>query len=79
MERRLAYRISEDSTRRLDILSVFGVLNGEHVTKAEIIERCIMDYFEEVYEAYKAAAGPDDKLLAVMEELRTRSKSRFSI
>lgn len=72
MEKRLAFSLSEDSNRRLDLLTVFGVLNGDHPTKTAIIERCIVEYFDAVYEAYKSTAGPDDRLLAIMEELRSR-------
>lgn len=73
MDRRLAYRLSEDSNRRLELLAVFGVLGGQHLTRAELIERSIQCYFDEVYDEYKGTARPDDRLLAAMDELREES------
>lgn len=72
MDRRLAYRISDESARRLELIAVFGIVDGRHLTKAEIIDRCIKDYFDGILESYRAVAGPDDRLLAAMEELSDR-------
>lgn len=66
---RLAYSLTDENRRRLNLLSVFGTLEGRDVTVSEVVNRCVQSYFSKVLEEYRKNADPDDALLKLMEEI----------
>lgn len=65
---RLAYQLSEENKKRIDLLIAFGILNGGCPTKEELINECIHNYFVHVYTEYCGRADANDLMKRAMEE-----------
>lgn len=43
---RLSYTLSEENSRRLDLLAAFATIDGRSLSKSDVLNECIRDYFD---------------------------------
>ena len=66
---RVSYKLSEENRRRLELLTVLGILNGHYPSRDEIVNESIRQYFMRVYVDYCSKADPNDMMKRMREEV----------
>ena len=64
-----SYDITDDNRRRLEILKAFSVMNGDHPTIQDPVNRSIQDFFTSVYERYCEQCPEHDLIRMAMEKM----------
>jgi len=56
---RMAYDITEENRRRLELMKAFGTIEGKEVTLQHLVNMAIEKLFDSVYSEYQDAEGSD--------------------
>ncbi len=64
---RVSYELNDENIHRLDLLTAFGILQGDRPTREQLINESIQRYFEKVCGDYCDRADANDLLRRMME------------
>ena len=73
---RVSYSLTDDNRRRLEILTAFGLLDGNSLTRDQIVNESIRLYFLQVYGRYSERADANDFVLRMMKEALSENVQR---
>ena len=69
---RMAYDITEENRRRLELMKAFGTIEGKEVTLQQLVNAAIERLFYSVYGEYRDSEG-NDLLLDAFERLSRKT------